>query len=115
VRPACGCWARSVGADKGYDTAGFVAGVRALGVTPHVARKRRFAALDGRTSRHAGYAVSQRRRKLIEEGFGWMKTVGGRRKLRHRGKAKVAAMFTFAAAAYNLVRLRTLPAELSPA
>jgi transposase len=105
----------SVGADKGYDTAGFVAGVRELGATPHVARKKRFSALDGRTSRHAGYAVSLRRRKLIEQGYGWMKVVGGLHKLRHRGKAKVAAMFTFSCAAYNLVRLRTLLAEPSPA
>jgi len=105
----------SVGADKGYDTAGFVAGVRALGATPHVARKKRFGALDGRTTRHESYAVSQRRRKLIEEGFGWMKDIGGLRKLRHRGRAKLAAMFTFACAAYNLVRLRTLLAEPSSA
>jgi len=101
----------SVGADKGYDTAGFVAGVRELGVTPHVAAKDRFSAIDGRTTRHPGYAISQRRRKLVEEPYGWMKTVGGLRKLRHRGKAKVSAMFTFACAAYNLVRLRTLLAE----
>jgi len=105
----------SVGADKGYHTAGFVAGVRALGVTPHVARKKRFSALDGRTTRHESYVVSQRRRKLIEEGFGWMKDIGGLRKLRHRGRAKVAAMFTFACAAHNLVRLRTLLAEPSSA
>jgi transposase len=101
----------SVAADKGYDARGFVAGVRALGVTPHVARKNRYSAIDGRTTRHGGYAVSQRRRKLIEEGFGWMKDVGGLRKLRHRGRAKVAAIFTFSCAAYNLVRLRTLLAE----
>jgi transposase len=105
----------SVGADKGYDARSFVAGVRELGATPHVARKTRFSALDGRTTRHESYAVSQRRRKLIEEGFGWMKTIGGLRKLRHRGKAKASAMFTFACAAYNLVRLRTLLAEPSPA
>ena len=67
----------SVGADRGYDTKDFVAGVRALKVTPHVAAKDRFSAIDGRTTRHAGYAVSQRRRKLVEEPFGWMKTVGG--------------------------------------
>jgi IS5 family transposase len=101
----------SVGADKGYDTAGFVAGVRELGATPHVAAKASRGALDGRTSRHASYAVSQRRRKIVEESFGWMKTIGGLRKLRHRGTAKVAALFTFACAAYNLVRLRTLLAE----
>ena len=101
----------SVAADKGYDTADFVAGVRALGVTPHVAAKRRCSAIDGRTSRHASYATSQRRRKLIEEGYGWMKDVAGLRKLRHRGQAKASAVFTFACAAYNLVRLRKLLAQ----
>jgi transposase len=101
----------SVAADKGYDTAAFVAGVRKLGATAHVAAKKRGSALDGRTTRHPGYAVSLRRRKLIEEGFGWMKTVGGLAKLRHRGQAKVAAIFTFTCAAYNLVRLRRLLAE----
>lgn len=101
----------SVGADKGYDTKDFVAGVRELRATPHVARKKRGSAIDGRTTRHAGYAVSQRRRKLVEEPFGWMKTVGGLRKLRHRGRGTVAAIYTFACAAYNLVRLRTLLAE----
>jgi len=105
----------SVAADKGYDAADFVAGVRALRVTPHVARKKRFSAIDGRTTRHGSYAVSQRRRKLIEEGYGWMKDIGGLRKLRHRGKAKVTAIFTFTCAAYNLVRLRTLLAEPSSA
>ena len=105
----------SVAADKGYDTADFVAGVRALRVTPHVARKKRFSAIDGRTTRHRSYAVSLRRRKLIEEGYGWMKDIGGLRKLRHRGKAKVSALFTFTCAAYNLVRLRTLLAEPAPA
>ncbi len=105
----------SVGADRGYDTKDFVAGVRALKITPHVAAKDRFSAVDRRTTRHDGYAVSQRRRKLVEEPFGWIKTVGGLRKLRHRGKAKAAAVFTFACAAYNLVRLRTLLAEPSPA
>ncbi len=105
----------SVGADRGYDTADFVAGARALRVTPHVARKKRASALDGRTTRHAGYAVSQRRRKLVEEPFGWMKTVGGLGKLRHRGRGKASVIFTFACAAYNLVRLRTLLAEPSPA
>jgi transposase len=101
----------SVGADKGYDAKGFVAGARALRVTPHVARKKRHSAIDGRTTRHGGYAISQRRRKLVEEPFGWMKDIGGLRKLRHRGTAKVAALFTFACAAYNLVRLRSLLAE----
>jgi transposase len=105
----------SVGADRGYDTKDFVTGMRALGATPHVARKKRFSAIDGRTTRHAGYAVSQRRRKLVEEPFGWMKTVGGLHKLRHRGKGKASAVFTFACAAYNLVRMRSLLAEPSPA
>jgi len=104
----------SVGADKGYDTKDFVGGVRELRVTPHVARKKRASAIDGRTTRHAGYAVSQRRRKTVEEPFGWMKTVGGLRKLLHRGKAKAAAIFIFNAAAYNLVRLRSLMAEPAP-
>jgi transposase len=101
----------SVGADRGYDTRGFVADVRELGITPHVAARNRFSAVDGRTTRHVGYATSQRRRKLVEEPFGWMKTVGGLRKLRHRGRGKASAIFTFACAAYNLVRLRTLLAE----
>ena len=105
----------SVAADKGYDTADFVAGARALRVTPHVARKKRYSAIDGRTTRHAGYVVSLRRRKRIEEGYGWMKVVGGLRKLRHRGKAKVSAIFTFTCAAYNLVRMRRLLAEPSSA
>lgn len=105
----------SLGADKGYDTKDFVAGVRELGVTPHVARKKRASAIDGRTTRHPGYAVSLRRRKRIEEGYGWMKDIGGLRKLRHRGKAKVAAIFTFSCAAYNLVRMRSLLAEPAPA
>jgi len=83
------------------------------GRTPHVAAKQRGSAIDGRTSRHASYAVSLRRRKLIEEGYGWMKGVGGLRKLRHRGQAKVSAVFTFTCAAYNLVRLRKLLAEPS--
>ena len=104
-----------MGANKGYDTKDFVAGVRELGATPHVALKDRFSAIDGRTTRHASYAVSLRRRKLIEEGYGWMKDTGGLRKLRHRGQAKVSALFTFTCAAYNLVRLRTLLAEPAPA
>jgi IS5 family transposase len=104
-----------MGADRGYDTKDFVAGMRALRVTPHVARKKRASAIDGRTTRYAGYAVSQRRRKLVEEPFGWMKTIGGLHKLRHRGRAKAAAIYTFACAAYNLVRMRTLLAEPSPA
>jgi IS5 family transposase len=104
----------SVGAEKGYDTRSFVEGIRELGVTPHVAAKDRFSAIDGRTTRHQSCATSQRRRKLVEEPFGWMKTFGGLRKLRHRGAAKAAAIFTFTATAYNLVRLRRMLAEPSP-
>lgn len=101
----------TVGADKNYDTKDFVAEARNLKATPHVAQNihaRRRSAIDGRTTRHAGYAISQKKRKRVEEIFGWMKTVGGMRKLRHRGLQLVGWMFTFAAAAYNLVRLRNL-------
>ena len=104
----------TVGADKNYDTKDFVAEARHLKATPHVAQNvhaRRRSAIDGRTTRHAGYGISQRKRKRVEEIFGWMKTVGGTRKLRHRGLQLVAWMFTFAAAAYNLVRMRNLTAE----
>jgi Transposase DDE domain len=98
----------TLGADKGYDTQDFVAAVRLLGVTPHVAQNttKRTSAIDGRTTRHAGYAVSQRRRKRVEEIFGWLKTVGLMRKTRHRGTRRVNWMFTFSLAVYNLVRLR---------
>jgi transposase len=103
--------AATVAGDKGFDVPSFVAGVRALGVTPHVAQKVTGSAIDARTTRHAGYAVSQRKRKLIEQVFGWLKTVGGLRKLRHRGGERVDWIVTFAAAAYNLIRLRTLQAR----
>jgi hypothetical protein len=103
---------RTLGADKGYDAPDFIADVRALGFTPHVSpnrhRHRRRSTVDGRTTRHAGYAVSQRKRKLVEEGFGWQKCVGPLRKLHHRGREKVSWIFAFTSAAYNLVRLRTL-------
>jgi transposase len=98
----------TVGGDKGYDTRGFIETLRDLAATPHVARKTNSHTLDQRTTRHAGYDVSQRVRKRIEEVFGWMKTVGGLRKLHHRGGARVNWQFLFAAAAYNLVRMRTL-------
>jgi transposase len=98
----------TVGGDNGFDVPSFVAQVRALGVTPHVAQKVKGSAIDARTTRHGGYAVSQQKRKLIEQVFGWMKTVGGLRKLRHRGGARVDWVVTFSAAAYNLIRLRTL-------
>jgi Transposase DDE domain len=100
----------TVGADKAYDTKDFVAEVRNMNATPHVAQNNngRKSAIDGRTTRHAGYAISQQKRKRVEEIFGWMKTVGGMKKLRHRGGEIVSWMFTFAAAAYNLVRIRNL-------
>lgn len=100
----------TLGADKNYDTREFVADLRALEVTPHVAQNdtNRRSAIDARTTRHAGYAVSQRKRKRVEEIFGWLKTVGGFRKLRHRGHERVEWMCTFGVAAYNLVRMRNL-------
>jgi transposase len=100
----------TLGADKNYDTKQFVADVRSLNVTPHVAQNNthRQSAIDARTTRHAGYKISQRKRKRVEEIFGWMKTVGGMRKLRHRGLELVDWMFRLVAAAYNLVRIRNL-------
>ena len=100
----------TLGADKGYDTQDFVAELREVNVTPHVAQNitGRRSAIDGRTTHHPGYAVSQRIRKRIEEAFGWAKTVAGLRKARHRGLPKVDWQFTFAMAAYNLVRLPKL-------
>ena len=98
----------TLGGDKNYDTAEHVQQLRELGVTPHVAQKARYSAIDGRTTRHEGYQVSQKVRKRVEEIFGWMKTVGLMRKLRHRGVERVDWMFTFTATAYNLVRLRNL-------
>ena len=101
--------------DKGYDTKDFVQEIRGMKVTPHVAqnvKRNGGSAIDRRTTRHAGYEISQRKRKRIEEVFGWMKTVGMLRKTRHRGVFKVGWVFTFTAAAYNLVRMRNL---LTPA
>ncbi len=98
----------TVAGDKAYDAGRFVDECRHLGITPHVAQKTSQSAIDRRTTRHAGYGVSQRRRKRVEEIFGWMKTTGLLRKLRHCGGPLVAWIFTFTAAAYNLVRLRTL-------
>ena len=105
----------TVGADKAYDTQEFVQSLRALQAAPHVAQncKGRKSAIDGRTTRHPGYAVSQRLRKRVEEIFGWMKTVGNLRKTRHRGKDRVGWVFTLTAAAYNLVRMRNLTAAMS--
>src|SRR6195256_6386332 len=100
----------TIGGDKGYDTHGFVETLRTLEATPHIAQKKNSRTLDARTTRHPGYAISQRTRKRIEEVFGWMKTVGGLRKLSHRGGGRVNWQFLLAAAAYNLVRMRTLEA-----
>jgi hypothetical protein len=104
---------RTVGADKAYDERAFVEGARRMGATPHVTQYsgQRSSSIDGRTTRHGGYAVSQRKRARIEEIFGWMKSVALLRKVRHRGRARVGWMFTLAAAAYNLVRIRNLMAK----
>ena len=103
----------TLGADKGYDTQDFVNELRSMAVTPHLAQNSsgRRSAIDGRTTRHAGYAISQRIRKRIEEAFGWIKTVAGQEKTKLRGVDRVGWAFTFAAAAYNLVRLPKLLAQ----
>jgi transposase len=105
----------TVGADAGYDTADFVAGCRAINVTPHIAQTRdtrRRSAIDARTTRHAGYLVSQRKRKLVEEIFGWMKTIGGFRRTRFKGRRRTHLAGMLVAAAYNLLRVcRLLPAS----
>jgi transposase len=100
----------TLGGDKAYDAEDFVNELRAMKVTPHVAQNTngRSSAIDGRTTRHAGYAVSQRIRKRIEEAFGWIKTVAGQEKTKFRGRERVGWAFTFAATAYNLARLPKL-------
>jgi transposase len=101
----------TLGGDKGYDTADFVLGCRELGITPHVAQNvhaRHRSAIDGRTTRHPGYAISQRSRKRVEEIFGWLKTIGQLRKLHHRGLALVNWIFVLRTTAYNLIRMRNL-------
>ena len=100
----------TLGGDKNYDTADMVEALRELNITPHVAQNdtNRRSAIDARTTRHPGYAISQQKRKRVEEIFGWLKTVGGLGKLRHRGIERVEWIFTFAVAAYNVVRLRNL-------
>jgi transposase len=112
----------TVGGDKGYDVQGFAVGLRTLGATPHLAQhryvtktgRRRRSSIGGRTTRHPGYAQSQRRRKLVEEAFGWIKTIAGQAKTRFRGLERVGWSFQLAAAAYNLVRLPKLLAGASP-
>jgi transposase len=103
----------TVGTDKAYDTRNFVEQTRVLNITPHITQNKngRSSAIDGRTTRHDGYAVSLRCRARIEEIFGWLKTVGGQRKTRYRGESKVGWMFDLSLAAYNLVRMRNLAGE----
>jgi transposase len=101
----------TVGGDKGFDTAEFVRECRNMRVTPHVAQnlgRRGGSSIDDRTTRHTSYGISQKKRKRIEECFGWLKTIALLRKVRHRGTLKVDCIFTFACAAYNLVRMRNL-------
>jgi transposase len=108
----------TVGGDKGFDTAEFVRECRNMRVTPHVAQnlgRRGGSSIDDRTTRHASYGISQKKRKRIEECFGWLKTIALLRKVRHRGTLKVDWIFTFACAAYNLVRMRNLMAAAFPA
>ena len=100
----------TAGADKGYDTASWVAAVRELGITPHVAQHctNRRSAIDGRTTRHVGYSISQRLRKAVEHPFGWMKAAAGVRQVKHRGLALVDWTFTMTMAAFNLIRMKSL-------
>ena len=102
---------RTVAGDKGYDTKGFVAGVRELGFTPHVAKNTKYSAIDGRTTRHAGHAVSQRIHKRVEEPFGWIKAIAGGRQLRYRGRDRNRAWLKLTTAVYNLLRITALDAQ----
>jgi transposase len=105
----------TLGADKGYDTADFIADMRELGVTPHVAQNtsRRESAIDARTTRHPGYRLSQVVRKAVEHPFGWIKAAAGMWQVKVRGKQRVRWAFTFGMAAFNLIRMRNLLAEAS--
>jgi transposase len=101
----------TLGVDRNYDTADFVYEMRGLNITPHAAqntKRRGGSALDGRTTRHPGYEISQRKRKLVEEIFGWLKTIGPMRKIKYKGLALGGWIFTFASAAYNLIRIRNI-------
>jgi transposase len=113
LEPRAGHSRLTLGADKGYDIPAFVAALREMGVTPHVAQNntKRSSAIDARTTRHAGYKISQRIRKRVEEIFGWLKTVGTLRKVKHRGRILVDSLFRFGLSVYNLVRIRNLTAE----
>ena len=110
VRRSPGARRLTLGADKGYDTKNFVADLRELNIAPHVAQNtsNRASAIDGRTTRHPGYAVSQIIRKRIEESFAWTKTIAGLHKTKHRGVGRVAFQFVFAMAADNLIRMPRL-------
>jgi transposase len=103
----------TLGADKNYDTRDFVRELRKMNITPHVAQNntRRSSAIDGRTTRHGGYALSQQKRKRVEQSFGWMKVIGTLRKVKLRGREKVGWWFTYVGAAYNLIRLQKLEAQ----
>ena len=103
---------KTIGADKNYDAQNFIKEVRATNTTPHVARKQQ-SAIDGRTTRHAGYSASLKFRKRIEEIFGWMKTIGPLRRPMYRGVDRIDGVFTLTAAAYNLVRMRNLGLPVS--
>jgi transposase len=102
---------RTLGADKGYDAADFANDLREMDITPHIAQKKGGKSVDGRTTRHEGYAISQRKRKRVEEIFGWAKTVGLIRKAKVRGKAKINWLFTMSIAVFNLVRMRNMEAK----
>jgi transposase len=103
----------TLGGDKNYDTREFVRELRQMKITPHVAQNNtnRSSAIDGRTTRHAGYAISQQKRKRVEQSFGWMKVIGMLRKVKLRGREKVSWWFTYVGAAYNLIRLRRVQAK----
>jgi transposase len=100
----------TLGADKGYDARGFAEELREMNITPHIALKKNGKSVDGRTTRHDGYAISQRKRKRVEEIFGWAKTVSLIRKVKMRGKAKVNWLFTMCIAVFNMVRMRNMEA-----
>lgn len=105
---------KTVGADKGYDVKSFVAGCRERGITTHVAAKDKGSAIDQRTRRHVGYGISQRKRKRVEEPFGWSKLIGQIRQVKQRGKARVNALFQVTMMGWNLVRMRNILATCSP-
>jgi transposase len=112
VRDVPGTRRITLGGDKAYDVFAFVDTLRDMNVSPHIAAKNAaYSMIDGRTTRHPGYELSQKKRKRVEEIFGWLKTVGLLRKTRHRGRARVGWMFMFTLAAYNLVRMRNLLAS----